>query len=153
MLAAVAGTLHGLVSVYWGLGGRWLLDTLGERIVTAFAGLEWVLLPVGAVKLAGALVPLWLDRHDWPAGRLWRPLCWLGAGGLVLWGGLNAVGALLTLSGVVTVDDPDRAGLIGHAFLWDPLFALWGVALAIGLWRTRSAREVSGVATTDGAAA
>lgn len=115
--------------------------------MATFAGLEWVLIPLAAGKLAGALVPWRLDRRGWPAARLWRPLCWLGAAVLVLWGGANMVGALLTVSGLVPVEDPDRAGLIGHAFLWDPLFLLWGLALAVGLRRTR--RVIAGdVATT-----
>lgn len=27
----------------------------------------------------------------------------------------------------------DRPGMIGHAFIWGPLFLAWGVALAAGL--------------------
>ncbi len=27
--------------------------------------------------------------------------------------------------------------MIGHAYLWDPLFLAWGVALAIGLFASR----------------
>ena len=32
-LAAVVGVLHGLFSLYWALGGRWLLDTVGAWAV------------------------------------------------------------------------------------------------------------------------
>ena len=31
----------------------------------------------------------------------------------------------------------DRAAMIGHVALWDPLFALWGLALLSSLWLSR----------------
>lgn len=105
MLAAALGTGHALFSAYWGLGGTWLLDTLG-RIVDQFRGLEWVLLVVAAVKLAASWVPVWLDAHGWPAGRLWRPLCWAGVGVLVGWGGANTVVGNLVLAGLIRLTVP-----------------------------------------------
>lgn len=42
------------------------------------------------------------------------------------------------LLGWIVPDGPvDRAALLGHALLRDPLFALWGATLLIGLWRSR----------------
>ena len=61
---------------------------------------------------------------------------------LVVWGGLNTVVGNLVLAGWIVPDGGyDRAGMIGHAWLWDPLFLAWGLALAVGLrWdRSRSA--------------
>ena len=50
------------------------------------------------------------------------------------WGGLNAVVAHLVLAGAIAPGaDYDHAGMIGHAWIWDPLFALWGLALAVAL--------------------
>ena len=46
--------------------------------------------------------------------------------------------ALAVLTGLINVVGTDRLGLMGHAFLWDPLFALWGIALAAGLVLSRS---------------
>jgi hypothetical protein len=69
--------------------------------VTVFAGLEWVLYPLGLLKLVGAVAPLWLCRRGWPARRFWRLVCWLGAALLVAWGGGNAVVGNLVLGGVI----------------------------------------------------
>src|SRR5699024_6279354 len=45
----------------------------------------------------------------------------------------NTVTALAVLAGLINVVGTDRLGQMGHAFLWDPLFTLWGIALAAGL--------------------
>ena len=141
LVAGAAGTLHALVSLYWAVGGTWLLETLGARVLEAFAGLELVLLPVAAVKLTGAWLPLVLHRHGWPHARLWRTACWAGAAVLTAWGGSNTVVGHLVLAGVVRPEGGyDRAAMIGHAWLWDPLFLLWGLALATGLWLSRPTR-------------
>lgn len=138
LLAGVLGTLHAAVSLYWGAGGQWLLETLGRRLTEAFAGWEWVLLPVGLVKLAAAWVPLLAARAGWPLRRLTRGACWLGAAVLVVWGGLNTVVGNLVLAGAIVPDGGfDRPGMVGHAFLWDPLFLAWGLALLVGLWGSR----------------
>ena len=80
--AAITGVVHGLFSIYWALGGNWLANTLGHQLVDAFAGRRWLLIPVAAVKIGFALLPLLLAR--W--GRLGRrhgescagqaPSCW-----------------------------------------------------------------------------
>ena len=138
LLAAVVGSVHAGFSFYWGLGGDWLVPTLGQRIVQAFAGLEWLLLPVGLTKLAAAWSPWLAARAGWPARRLSRGVCWLAAGVLLVWGGLNTIVGNLVLAGAIVPEGGfDRTGMIGHAFLWDPLFAVWGLALAVALARRR----------------
>lgn len=146
VVAALAGALHAAASLYWAAGGTWLLETLGTRVVETFGPIRWVLWPVGLVKLAAALTPMWLDA----LGRLtrpWRVPCWLGAIALLGWGGANTVIANLVLLGVISadraLDRPDRPGLLGHAVLWDPLFLLWGAALAIGLRRVGRAGTIA----------
>ena len=107
-------------------------------MVEQFQDMRWVLIPVGVAKLAGALVPHWLHRAGWPGRKVWRPLCWLGSAGLILWGGVNTLIAHLVLAGLVAPGEEfDRLGMLGHAWLWDPLFLGWGVALAAGLWLSR----------------
>jgi hypothetical protein len=70
--------------------------------------------------------------------RRLRVVSWAGAVLLILWGGVNTVTGNLVLSGIVEPDGGyDRDGMVGHAWLWDPLFLVWGAALAVGLWRTR----------------
>ncbi|GAA1919111.1 DUF3995 domain-containing protein [Nocardioides hwasunensis] len=138
LLAGLLGTVHAAFSLYWGVGGGWLVETLGRRMVDAFAGWEWLLLPIGVVKLVAAWVPLVAARQGWPLRWFTRTACWLGAVVLVLWGGLNTVVGNLVLIGLIVPDGGyDRAGMIGHAFLWDPLFLAWGVVLAAGLTRGR----------------
>jgi hypothetical protein len=45
---------------------------------------------------------------------------------------------LLVLSGLIPADDQaDRRLLAWHAYLWDPWFFLWGMALMTTLWLTR----------------
>lgn len=154
VLAALAGTVHAFFSLYWAIGGDWLLETLGERIVTTFADMRWVLVPVGLIKLVAALAPLWLDRRGWPLRPLTRGLAWLGGAVLVVWGGLNTVVGQLVLAGAIRPDGGyDRPGMIGHAWLWDPLFLVWGLALLVYLAATRRRRGREGagpVRVSDG---
>jgi hypothetical protein len=141
VVAGALGTVHAGFSLYWGIGGTWLVATLGERMVTAFAGLEWVLVPVGLAKLLAAWAPVLAADRDWPARPLTRTASWLGAIALLVWGGLNTVVGHLVLGGLIRPDGGyDRAGMIGHAYLWDPLFLLWGLALAVGLHRDAGRR-------------
>lgn len=106
VVAAALGTLHAAVSLYWAAGGTALLWSLGTGMIQRFAGREWLLVPIGLTKLAVALTPLLLARSGWPAPRVTRAVCWLGAAGLVVWGGLNTVVGQLVLSGVI---DPEGA--------------------------------------------
>ena len=134
----MAGLVHGAFSLYWALGGEWLLETLGERVVGAFADARWVLVAVFAIKVVGSLGPLWLDRRGLLAHGAWRVVAVLGACVLIVWGGLNTLVRILVLAGVGQPDGGfDRAAMTGHAWLWDPLFLVWGLALAWGLVRAR----------------
>lgn len=100
----------------------------------SFRAREWLLAPIGALKLTAAMTPLALERSGWPARRLARCACWLGAFLLIGWGGLNAAVGNLVLVDVIRPESGFyRPGMIGHAYLWDPLFLAWGVALMFGL--------------------
>ncbi len=138
-IVAVAGGVHGLFSLYWALGGDWLLDTVGRQMVDAFADRRLLLLPVAAVKIGFALLPvLQASRRRLRRAGVVRVVCWLGAGVLIVWGGLNTLTGNLVLAGVVEpAGGYDRSGMIGHAWLWDPLFLVWGAALAVALFLTR----------------
>lgn len=136
--AGVLGAVHAAVSFYWAAGGEFLVWSVGTDLVTSFRGREWLLAPIGAAKLAGAVGPLLLARAGWPFRRFTRLVCWFGALLLLGWGGLNTVVANLVLMGVIRPESGfDRAGMIGHAYLWDPLFLAWGVALTLGLIASR----------------
>ncbi|MCD9153534.1 DUF3995 domain-containing protein [Aeromicrobium duanguangcaii] len=136
--AALLGGVHAVASLYWAAGGTVLLWTLGEDLTQSLRGHEWLLLPVGAVKAFAAVGPWLLARHGWPWRRTTRGLCWLGAVLLVGWGSANTVVGMLVLGAVIEPGEVDRAGMIGHAFVWDPLFLAWGVCLAVGLFASRA---------------
>lgn len=132
--ACAAGLVHAAFSLYWAVGGQWLLDTVGRWAVQQSAlaprrtGL--ILALVGLAKIAAALLPVALAYNRLRGPRFWRAACWAGAVLLVLYGGANTAVSHAVLSGLVRPDTGyDRAAMIGHAWLWDPLFLLWGAAL------------------------
>lgn len=141
-IAAAAGMTHGLFTLYWAVGGNWLVSTLGSQLVATFADRRYLLLAVAAVKLGFAVLPLLLLRRGSLGRRPWRVLCWAGAAVLVAWGGLNTVTGNLVLAGLVQpAGGYDHDGMVGHAWLWDPLFLVWGGALMVGLLVTRVSRR------------
>ncbi len=150
--AAVLGTLHGVASLYWALGGSALVGTVGawalawRRESPVTVGL--VLAAIAAAKLAGAWVPWVAARRGGPRGAL-RRLCWAGAALLTTYGLANTVAANLALTGAIGPVD-DLVAMRGHAWLWDPLFLAWGVTLGIGLSRTRRpTRDAGEVRSTE----
>lgn len=137
-VALVLGLLHAGASLFWTLGGTWLLDTVGQFAVDlqAEGRMETRLLLGGitALKAGGAVVP-WLDHRRPPMHRWVRAVSALGAGILVVWGAAGMVGAWWGLARGA----PATPAVLGHGLLWDPLFAAWGLALGIGLWASRDA--------------
>lgn len=150
LAAGVAGGIHAAFSLYWAAGGRWLLDTVGTGAVELAAerpgAAAGILLAAAAAKGAGAIVPVLVERTGGGrVRRLVRALSWAGGGCLLLYGTTVAAVAAAVLSGVISPDGPiDRRGLQGHAMLWDPLFALWGLLLLAGLWLTRHPGDPTG---------
>jgi Protein of unknown function (DUF3995) len=154
-VALVLGTGHAAVSAYWLAGGTALLDTIGgsleqwarDRSGTTVAALAAVV----AVKLVAAVLgplvataarpgaPRWLAR---PARwQVVRPLAWVAAAVLVVYGGLLTAVGLAVETGIVSAaPDADERALAWHAWLWDPWFLAWGLALTATLWWTRPAR-------------
>lgn len=148
--ACAVGGVHAAFSLYWALGGRWLLDTVGEeaveladeRPVLAFA----VLAAAAAVKAVAAVVPALVERtRDGRSRSVVRIVSWAGGVSLVVYGGAITAVSGAVLAGVVSPEGPiDRRAMVGHALLWDPLFAGWGLLLLAGLWLTRgSAPQLS----------
>ncbi|MEH6821593.1 MAG: DUF3995 domain-containing protein [Dietzia psychralcaliphila] len=140
-VAASLGTVHAAWSAYWAFGGRILLDTVGvwavsvveERPLMALGGL----LAVAVVKFLAAWIPLLAETRRIPGRPVWRGIAWVGGPFLITYGTVNAAAAAAILAGWVETGSSDRPGLIGHALLWDPLFALWGAALTFALVVTR----------------
>ncbi|MDO9355802.1 MAG: DUF3995 domain-containing protein [Solirubrobacteraceae bacterium] len=142
LVAALAGTLHAAFSLYWALGGQWLLDTVGDWAVRLtveeplLAGLG--LAALASLKLLAAWIPVLVDAGHLRGRAGWRRVSWIGGIALVAYGGLNTLVALAVVSGLATPDGGyDHAAMIGHAALWDPLFLLWGAALVASLAASR----------------
>lgn len=147
--AAVCALLFAVPSIYWGLGGILLLDTVGREAVelsqAGDAGIfaaAWfaTLVKVGGGVLALALVQPW-GRRLFP-----RWLLLIGGWGsglaLVLYGAANIGTQLMVLSGILDPPgDMDWRGFYGHLFVWDPWFIVWGVLMLItALHFTRDGR-------------
>src|SRR5699024_7052662 len=91
-------------SLYWAVGGDWLLESLGADLVETFAVSRRLLLPVGLAKVFAGVFPLLLARWAWPVPRLSRSACWVGAFVLVLWVCMITIVGTLVLMGVITVE-------------------------------------------------
>ena len=155
MLPALAGLVVGLayaaISVYWAVGGRWLLNTVGISLSQpGQAGHLAALLAVwgaAGVKAVAAVLPL-LAIGVWPRTangglrRLVRVLTWIEAAILTGYGLVLTASGLLVQAGVIeAVAHADRLALKWHAYLWDPWFLIWGLFVFLALWRSRPASQ------------
>ena len=155
MPPAVAGLVVGLayaaISVYWAVGGRWPLNTVGISLSQpGQAGHLAALLAVwgaAAVKAVAAVLPL-LAIGVWPRTanggprRLARVLTWIETAILVSYGLVLTASGLLVQAGVIKVAaHADRLAREWHAYLWDPWFLIWGIFVFLALWRSRSASQ------------
>lgn len=136
--AAIVAFGYAAVSLYWAVGGKGLLSTVGgyaEHAARHGGGAAVVLgLATVAVKVVGGLLALALVR---PWGRV-LPRAWLlivpaaASAVLVLYGALIVLAGLLVLSGAYHPSGQvDRTALRWHAGLWDPWFLVWGILLAV----------------------
>lgn len=140
----LVGLLYAALSVYWGLGGTTLLDTVGgslERGGRAGDLVVVVALRAAVVlKVIAAVLPL-LAIHDL-GGMRWQrlvvALTWIEAAVLVIYGlVLTTVGLLVQLGVIAASASADHRALAWHAYLWDPWFLLWGLLVTAALLRTR----------------
>lgn len=143
-VAAGAGLVHAAASLYWAVGGRGLLASVGQWAVDltrqAPTAAGAVLAAVALLKLVAAGVPVAVACGRLPWSRMWRAVTWVGGSVLVLDGGVNTVVSAAVLAGVVRPEGGYDAGATaGHAFLWDPLFLVWGGFLVGSSWVSRRA--------------
>jgi hypothetical protein len=141
-VAGVAGVVHAAASLYWALGGQWLLATVGQWAVELSAeaplaaGVALGL--IALLKLLAAAIPIGVAYGTVPGARFWRAVSWAGGLLLVAYGGVNTAVSAAVLAELIQPDggyDPDA--MRGHAYLWDPLFLVWGTALVLSLWLSR----------------
>jgi hypothetical protein len=132
------------VSLFWTVGGTWLLDTVGgaiedlarDRSAPAIAlGIVTIMLKATAGVLALALARPWGSHLG---RRLLLSANTFASVGLIFWGGINVAIGSLVLAGVIEpAEDVDEHALRWHVFVWDLWFLLWGLALAIAIARFR----------------
>jgi hypothetical protein len=145
----VAGLAYAAISVYWALGGTWLLDTVGGTLEQqGRAGNPGIILAVWAaavLKIIGAIVPLAAvgvtpGQATTARGRQMRVLAWLEAAILTIYGLVLTGAGVLVQSGVIASASADHRALAWHAYLWDPWFLLWGVLVTAAVVRSRQPR-------------
>lgn len=149
-LASALAIASAAVSVFWTVGGTWLLDTVGgsieklarTRSPSALAlGTATSLAKIGAGLLVLALVRPW-GRHV-PDRMLVGANVFVSAV-LVTWGGANVLFGGLALAGAVSpADGIDERALRWHVFVWDLWFLVWGASLAIALSGFRRANRTT----------
>jgi hypothetical protein len=146
-----SGWLYAAIGVYWAVGGRWLLITVGISLSQpGQAGHLAALLAVwgaAAVKAVAALLPL-LAIGVWPRTAngglrgLARVLAWIETAILTGYGLILTASGLLVQVGVIKATaHADRLALKWHAYLWDPWFLIWGIFVFLALWRSRPASQ------------
>ena len=140
--AFVLGLLYAAVSVYWALGGTWLLATVGGALPRqGRAGTAILVLAVWAavvIKTVAAVLPLLALRRMTSSGwhRAVSLLAWIEAGILTVYGLVLTVVGLLVQAGTIHLSaGADHRALAWHAYLWDPWFLIWGLLVAGALRR------------------
>jgi hypothetical protein len=147
-VAAALGLAYAMVSAYWASGGTVLLDTVGGSLERAGrTGDAVVILGLWAVvvlKLIAAALPAWAITPP-TSGRVkfavWR-LALIEATVLTGYGFVLTAAGLLVHFGVISSGArADRRALAWHAFVWDPWFLIWGLAVAAAIHQARRARS------------
>jgi hypothetical protein len=148
--AAVLAFGYALLTLYWAVGGRGLLGTIGGYVaqMARRGGVAVVLLAVVTVaaKAVGGLIALALVR-PWGRALRRRWLLIVSAAAsvlLIVYGGLNVAAGALVLSGALHPSGRvDRTALRWHVGVWDLWFLVWGIMLAaatVSYWQRTASR-------------
>jgi hypothetical protein len=136
----ILGLLYAAVSIYWGLGGTAMLDTVGGSLERGGrAGDPAVFLVLWAavvLKIVAAFLPLLaIHRLGGPRWqRLVVLLTWIEAAILVLYGlVLTTVGLMVQFGVIAASASADHRALAWHAYFWDPWFLVWGLLVTAAL--------------------
>ena len=148
--AAALAFGYAAVSLYWALGGRAMVSTVGgyvQRFAREGGALPVLIALAAAVaKAIGGALALALVR-PWGRAVPRRWLLLLGAAAsalLVVYGGLAVLAGGLVLAGAIhPAGGVDRMALRWHVGLWDLWFLVWGIllALATASYRRRTAAQ------------
>jgi hypothetical protein len=147
--AFALGLLYAAVSVYWALGGTWLLATVGGALQRQGRTAILVLAVWAAVviKMVAAVLPLMALRRVTSSGwnRAVSLLAWIEAGILTVYGLVLTVVGMLVQAGITHQSaGADHRALAWHAYLWDPWFLIWGLLVAGALRRGRHHSQAQG---------
>jgi hypothetical protein len=143
--AFALGLLYAVVSAYWGLGGSWLVDTVGASLAQpGRSASALVVLAVSCavgLKVIAAVLPLLAVGAGAARVRrlhLIRALACVEAAILTCYGlNLTAVGLLVRAGLIGTPASADHRALAWHAYLWDPWLLVGGVLVTAALLRSR----------------
>ena len=144
IVAGFLGLAYATISLVWGLGGTWLLDTVGGELASrGRAGDALIVFALWAaivLKLIASTLPL-LAVSISADSRFRRPiriLCGLEAVMLTTYGLILTIAGTLVHFGVIQpTADADHRAIAWHAFFWDPWFAAWGIAVTMALLLSR----------------
>lgn len=133
--AAIWAFLFAAINLYWGIGGTFAIETLGDGIAALAEGQDKELLLFNWISVAGkfALGVLALSSLvsvlRGKAFSLLHVALWIAGVLLALYGTGNFIQHALMLTGAVPVarllGSPDAVRW--HLFLWDPLWLIGGV--------------------------
>jgi hypothetical protein len=147
-VASFLGVAYAGVSVYWGLGGTGLLETVGGSLESAGrrGGLvvSVALWGVAGLKVVAVVVPLLAVRRERNASwhrTVWA-LAWAECAILISYGLVfTGVGLLVQADIIPTGAGADHHALAWHAFFWDPWFLGWGLCVFAALRLARLDRR------------
>ena len=141
--ALIVGLAYAGISMYWGLGGTWLLDTVGGSLAaggrSGSAGVMAAVWGAAGLKVIAAVLPVLAAGRAAASGpvpwrRLLRVLAWAEAMILTLYGLVLTTVGLLVQTGLIRAGaNADHRALAWHAYLWDPWFLLWGLLVTAAL--------------------
>jgi len=137
--ACACGLAYVAISLYWALGGSWLLATVGASLAgTSSAAVKFAVWAAVALKAIAAFLPLVaigaLRRPPRGWERWLRRLTWIEALILTAYGLVLTATGLLVQSGVIAPPrNADHRALRWHAYLWDPWFLVWGLLVTTAL--------------------
>lgn len=128
ILFLLAGSLHALATFYWSFGGEIGLMTVGGwtfGMKKSYGNpLLLIMFLIGLFKLLSTWIPLILYYKN---NKVIRFTSYIGAIILIIHGGVNTVVGWLKFVDIMSVGF--KLSFIGQAFIWDPLFLIWGLGL------------------------
>lgn len=146
--AAVVGLLYAALSLYWGAGGTYWLDTVSGAVedLAQRGGASAVTVGLGgaALKLVASGVAFALARARGRPRWLLIVAALIGFVLIVYGGVLVAVGALVLTGAVDQGDVVDRTALTWHVAVWDLWFLVWGILFAVATIAFRRLSPVVG---------